>query len=248
MTDHLFRFRWVQCQIDELSRQISPRAIRNALKSLPPDLNETYRRMILQINPSFTDVARRALMWLSAAQRPLTIDELGEAVIIDLGETELDPEARLCSTLDVIYACGCLIENFDNSPFVALAHHSVKDYLCSSELQNTAPKFYLQVKERNIELAKICLTYLLYKDFENGLCSNAEELKTRLKEYPLYLYAAHNWPAHAKGYLSHDADLRLLANNLLHSSRTNNFRAWIQTVSITGGSVCAHGLQKLVVI
>jgi hypothetical protein len=81
------RFRWVQCQIEELSRLRTDKAIRNALTSVPRDLHETYEKMTSKITIEDAETARRALIWLSTAQRPLTIDELAQAVIIELDDT-----------------------------------------------------------------------------------------------------------------------------------------------------------------
>ena len=55
-----------------------------------------------------SEIVRRALLWLSNARWLLTIEELAEAVIVELDDTELDREARLRTNVDVIYACGSI--------------------------------------------------------------------------------------------------------------------------------------------
>lgn len=114
----------------------------------------------------------------------------------------------------MIYACSCLVEQFD-AKYVALAHHSVKEYLHSQQTQQSFPRFYIQPDDCGIELAKICLRYVLFDDFQDGECTNETLLEARLKDFPRYRYATYNWSEHAKDVLSRDEILDQLACKLL---------------------------------
>ena len=44
----------------------------------------------------------------------------------------------------------------------------------------------------------ICVTYLLFNEFETGFCPTDDAFEERLRSYPLYDYAARNWGHHAR--------------------------------------------------
>lgn len=49
VTDSLYRFLWVRCQLDSIYLQMSKPDIRDGLKSLPADMTGTYRRILDRI-------------------------------------------------------------------------------------------------------------------------------------------------------------------------------------------------------
>ena len=69
----------------ELKNLRSTRAsyVEKALLNLPQTLDETYRRMIERIPSELHNDALVLLKWLAYSQRPLTLEELSEAMIID---------------------------------------------------------------------------------------------------------------------------------------------------------------------
>jgi len=222
------RFRWVQCQIEELGTLRTDKAIRQALKSLPRDLDETYERTLSRINPNDAVMAKRALTWLAYASRPLVLDELAEAAVLEHGTKEYDPEARLRDPEDILEICGSLIWHRDTTDEVVLAHHSVKDFLRSQSALAKVEFYHLQDISSNAEVAKSCLTYLLLKDFAEGPARNGQELLERYIHYPLLDFAARHWCAHAVFALFGDKELHSLAMKLMDPKCTPNFMAWIQ--------------------
>jgi hypothetical protein len=89
-------FRWAFYQLDSLRKCKKKPALLRALRSLPKTLDDTYERILLNIDEDYWAEAQRALVWLSFFQRPLTIAELAEAVVIDPDET-FDPDERFHS-------------------------------------------------------------------------------------------------------------------------------------------------------
>jgi len=55
------------------------------------------------------------------------------------------------------------------------------------------------VPEAQTEIARTCLTYLLFDIFAEGYCSSDKHMETRLQENPLLRYAALHWGDHARG-------------------------------------------------
>ena len=76
------RFQYISVQLLHLERANSLAAIDDALKSLPVDLDDTYNRALLQIDPKERNETIRALTWLAFAEGDLTVAELSDAVII----------------------------------------------------------------------------------------------------------------------------------------------------------------------
>lgn len=104
------RFRWVACQIDAVRRCLKLKALKSTLASLPETLDETYSRILLAIDPQYQEEARRALLWLSFAKRPLSIKELAEAAVFKESETpSFDIEERLRDPYDILEILGSLV-------------------------------------------------------------------------------------------------------------------------------------------
>lgn len=72
------------------------RGLREALVTLPTQLNETYDEAMARIQgqvPEHRDLALSALKWILYAYRPLRQQELQGALAIRLGDTDFDTEA-----------------------------------------------------------------------------------------------------------------------------------------------------------
>ena len=82
----IFRFLWVEFQLQEICSQVSDHDIESVLEALPEDMEETYERIIEMQNKrprAHRNLARKVLMWIAYAQRPLDITELASAVAIE---------------------------------------------------------------------------------------------------------------------------------------------------------------------
>jgi len=122
------RFRWVQCSIDALDRCVTRKEVRNALDSLPEGLDETYERILLAINMETMagQLARRALIWLVAALRPLRLPEIMEALSINLQTRILDSDIGPMHRGALLDACGSLVTYTEKTGIIILSHSSVK--------------------------------------------------------------------------------------------------------------------------
>ena len=205
------RFRWVECQFQSL--KTCPRSedyLERLLTSLPDSLDETYERMLCNIDRASVDYARRILTWLCFAKRPLTVKEVIDGIAIDLGNhPKFEPKRRLEDEYDILQICPGFLSINDNANYVSvgraedngvvctlsIAHYSVQEYLESDRIrEQKAAIFSMQFAVSNAELAQMCLTYLLHPDIAN------EELsRVTLQEYPLSEYAAKHWVEHYKG-------------------------------------------------
>ncbi|KXH56229.1 hypothetical protein CNYM01_13769 [Colletotrichum nymphaeae SA-01] len=174
-------FRWAACQLDSLAKCLHPQAIREALRNLPRDLNETYQRMLQSISPELRDDAFRLLQFLVHAKRPLTVSEAVDviATLIEKGQREFSAERRLLRDDDILCYCPSLVSiaEVERDEVIVreiqLAHFSVKEYLVERS------QFNLQMASSAI--ARTCLTYIKSIDCE---------FRNMRSTFPLARYAA----------------------------------------------------------
>lgn len=163
--------------------------------------------------------------------RTLTLDELAEALSIDLDDgdsTAMDFDAVWTDPEDILVLCGSLVTVSPDRTKVALAHYSVKEFLVSSRVLEILPRFYMGGVEVEASLDKTCLTYLCFEDFENGPLSDPTELGHRLEKYHFLKYTTQSWAAHSRRY-GGGGDKTLLDLKLkLLRVESGNFTSWRQ--------------------
>lgn len=89
-------------------------------------------------------------------------------------------------------ALVCYLEIVDNK--VHLIHQTARGFLLKNH-QLRAAKL-CSSHDLNIYLAKVCMAYLRFEDFETRPCCDWETLAVRKRQYPLHHYAAHSWHVH----------------------------------------------------
>ncbi|TEA20052.1 Ankyrin repeat and KH domain-containing protein 1 [Colletotrichum sidae] len=179
-SDHMFR--WAACQLDSLAKCLSPVSLQKALHSLPQGLDKTYERMIQDISDENKDQAITILQLLVFSDRPLTVDELVDALAVDLtASPSFDPKLRMPRDIEICLFCPGLIVTkprlgklqsdtgsslselavygewrfFD----VRLAHYSVKEYLISTRLTGDI-RILMSPSVARSTITAICLGYL----------------------------------------------------------------------------------------
>ncbi|KAJ5099403.1 hypothetical protein N7532_006404 [Penicillium argentinense] len=129
-------FRYVECQFKAIRRVRNQVQLGKCLNTLPRDLDETYERILCNIDEEYVEDVRRVLTLLCFSTRPLTANELIDAHAVDLNESQLDRDGRSYEQDDLIDICLGLIEiaapeedNRQNTLTVRIAHFSVQEYL-----------------------------------------------------------------------------------------------------------------------
>jgi ankyrin repeat protein len=178
--------------MDYLMDQTSEAELENALGNInsgSDGLKNTYERTLERIRaqPSKKrELANRILGWLTHSYKALTISELREALAIEPGTIELNQRARpRLQMLDSV--CAGLIKIDQNTGVIQLAHKTVKEYFDKTS----------RFPDAHRTIAETCLTYLSYDEFSNGMCPTEDSMIERLRDYPLYDYAAKYWAIHA---------------------------------------------------
>jgi hypothetical protein len=173
------------------------------LDGLPESLDETYERVLREINKANRSHAHRLLQCLTVAIRPLRVAELAEVLALEFeaasgGETSKlktdwrweDQERAVLSTCSSLVA----IVNTNDSQVVQFSHFSVKEFLTSPRLSTSNPdvsRFHIHLEPAHTIMARACLGTLLESEdrFEKDSSKN---------KFPLAQYAAEHWVTHAR--------------------------------------------------
>ena len=160
-------FLWAALQIQSLCTMKTDHAIRKALKDLPKDLAQTFARILHKSGVSDPSLQAKTLEVVLAAHRPLTTEELREALSVDPGHAIWDPSKMLNNIQSALSCCGCLLTVDEEESTVRVTHHSVKQYLlhCPDNMKLTS----FSVERAHGTLADIIVTYLGYGVFETQL-------------------------------------------------------------------------------
>ena len=160
-------FLWVVLQINSLCMAKTDESIRQALANLPRDLPGTFSRILKQSAAPGKDDQRRTLELITAACRPLTTDELREALGVVPGDADWNPTRMPNDIYAALACCGSLVNVDEETLSVQLIHHSVKQFLLSGPEGVAGQTF--TIKDANKTMAGVAITYLNYGVFETQL-------------------------------------------------------------------------------
>jgi ankyrin repeat protein len=190
----------VFCQLETLRHAVQPN-VRRILEKLPKTLDETYERVLKNINENNREHARRLLHCLAVSVRPLCVEELAEILTFDFDVEEgsipkFRPDRRPRNQEHAILSiCSSLITIVGNqgSRVVQFSHLSVKEFLTSSHLtSSTRPLslYHVLPLPAHTILSQVCLGLLLQ--------SNNRGHDKSVGASPLSEYAAQHWATHAQ--------------------------------------------------
>jgi ankyrin repeat protein len=186
--------------MDSLSTKKTLKAIRKALKTLPEDLDSTYEEAMQRVESQCREdrkLAEKIFLWISFAKRPLMAIELQEALGVEIGQSRFDEENVPDEAL-LTSVCAGLVIIDESSGIIRLVHYTTQEYF--QRVGST------RFPSAHREIALACLTYLCFDDFEEGPCTNDDEMYGRLTRFPLLRYAARYWGRHAQ--MSLDLELQ----------------------------------------
>ena len=155
--------------------------------------------MNTQEQPYRRALAVKALQWVFCAFKPLTIDDLAQAVALDSdGNTDTVVTATF-----LLQICGSFII-VTNSGSVKFAHRSVKEYLMRDLLPGSQG-FEFSFSNAHAQVAETCLLLLL--SFEDAskwarLPTNFHEEALGLNLTGFEMYACFFWASHCEKLIS----------------------------------------------
>ena len=185
---NISRFLWVAFQIDSICSQDTDAAILTALEDLPRDLPDTFNRILRRLqksNIANPNLCKKVFDLVAAAQRPLTLEELREAVSVVPGETAWDASKLVNNMLkSLLDSCGSLVAVDEEHLTVHFAHHSVKQHLLSHHTDSDTKKYHINMQAADLYLGNIIVTYLNFEIFDQQLTKVTATTLPQVTNYP----------------------------------------------------------------
>jgi hypothetical protein len=121
-------FRYAALMLLELSRP-SNRKVTTILANMPTGLNGMYHLILRRLDPTYAELRKTILTWMTLAKRPIRVPEIAYAFAAGDSEEEFDPDDMIMiGREDILLACGCLVEIF-NDDELRFTHFSIKEFL-----------------------------------------------------------------------------------------------------------------------
>ena len=190
---NIFRFLLAQFQLDHLMKFLKqPRMLLEELKKLPKSIDSAYNNVMVRIaeggDPDMK-FALKILSWIFYAAdttEPLRMEELQSLLITEKGDHDLRDD-ELSLPADIITVCQSLAVFDKDSRVVSFTHFSVYEFL------QKYPAL-LPISE----MAKTCLTYLLFDEFEKGRSLDRHAFEARRGRFKAGHYVANSWVLYAR--------------------------------------------------
>ncbi|KAJ6496277.1 hypothetical protein C8R45DRAFT_1132329 [Mycena sanguinolenta] len=184
-------FLLAKLHIDSLLTKHTVKAVREALKNMPGNVDGTYAEVVARINEQTPDdrgLAWLILSWMTHAKRPLRPAELQEALAVESGAAELDPENFLDMD-SILSVCAGLVVIHEEDGIISLVHYTVQTYL--EQLAT------VQFPHAPNEITITCITYLSFEGFVDEL--RRDNAQTVFKTHAFLDYAVEHCFVHAQG-------------------------------------------------
>jgi hypothetical protein len=183
------------------------------LDTIPESLEATYKETLDNIPVKDRQVAREILMWLCSSLRPMTLQEIAEAVHL------LQPgfALRVCTSMLVT------LVHEDTDEVIKLAHFSIKEYLIlQQEIENDSG-FRFTDESAQATLADTTIKCLLET---NKLITLAP-----ISDMTLLHYSARFWYRHAIVVVENDrhSSLLELIDRLFSQEYSTSYHNWLRT-------------------
>ena len=164
--------------MDELCAQQCDDDIKNAIGCLLKTLAETFSRALMRITSRRkTSVAVKTFSWVAIAKRPLALDELREAMSVEIGQPYLMPE-RLINGIDQLASwCENLVHVDEELKTVQFAHQAIQKFVIEGPTEPQLRDFRVNLAKADHHAGEICVTYLGFNDFKTTLARRPQPIK-----------------------------------------------------------------------
>jgi len=181
---------------------------------LPATLDGTYERTLREIKETKWESARRLLVCVTVASRPLRVEELAEVLAFDFKSGAIpkfhkdwrleNPVEAVLSTFSTLLSVVNFEGPIKSFRVVQFAHFTVKEFLTSrrfaEKYDSMSRCYHISMSSAHTFVAQACLGMLLHLD--KDITSES------LTQFPLAEYAAHHWFEHVRfeGVLQHEVE------------------------------------------
>ena len=199
-----YRFLLASLKIETILREATIHRRRDRLNAVRNGLGleDAYEATLERIRAQEggkPKLAMTALMWICYSERPLRLEELCNALAVEIGSTHFNID-NVPGRETLLACCQGLVTVDKEASTFRLIHHTLREHLCTH--RNLFPRAHM-------EIAETCLTYL------NSVQAKALPAKPQpdLLSMPFLKYCSRHWGIHANRELSDCAVL--LAMELL---------------------------------
>jgi hypothetical protein len=172
------------------------------LEATPTTLEELYAQSMRRLESFAQETGRLAkscFAWLLLSKEDLEITQLRHALGVGERPSDFDKD-NLPAANEIVKVCGGLVTLSGGNSSIVFSHSTVRDYLLD-RLHDWAP-------DAEETVARGCIDYLNLDAFRRGRCDTDETFESRLRDFPLYRYAARHW-----GHYLRDIPTSILSPN-----------------------------------
>ncbi|KAK6349035.1 hypothetical protein TWF730_009795 [Orbilia blumenaviensis] len=237
-------FLWAKLMMDSLNSAMSVHDALDIVSSTPSQLDGFYDQVMMRLmtkstsQPKMVNIARRVIMLMCAASRPLSWSEL--ECMLNTEKTGIKTAKIFQST--ILDACNPLIEYVPKTGVLRFVHLSVREFFLNAsnvtdpDLRISSTGFPFLEHDAHKKVADICLTYLLESDPDQP--SRQRPTQTNM---PLLEYASTYWGFHI---LRSEYDNILSEQMHKYLSKQSRRKTWISKQLFRESS--GFPLQKLI--
>lgn len=174
-------------------------------------------------------LAERALTWIAISERPLSVNELGEALSLDYADSDFCNVLRRPldgSVSAKTYGLVNLSYDMGTSENRHTIHLTFRDYLKRQDGDHWFRKWRTMI-------AREVMKFMNLRDFRIPCKGKVQaSLKSRFERHPFYRYAAVHWPEHVRPHQSGengDEDVKRELLEFLGDHR--RIESWLQAAS-----------------
>lgn len=218
-------FLWTYLVLQELADTISVQQAYEVLDSFPNGMDGLYSRILeaLMNNPWNRDIAKTILKWTVCSSRPLTVDELKEALRLDINVTLPRLEMTLGSITGNLVYVDC-----DNK--AQLAHQTVRSFLTRDHTHGLPTNDFTIVRSRDhLSIGRVCLDYLRGSELKVTRYRRGSSSSRMVKRSTFAEYAVQHFSDHIAR--SHSDDATILSD--IRAFLSLNSLTWIEIVAST---------------
>lgn len=198
----------MELQLDSVLRHRTSKKAVVALRSLGKTIPEAYEEVLDRVLKENTDLeVLEFLSWIFHAKESLHMEELREALAVELGDTQLIQE-HLSEPTFIVEECKGLLSHDEATGLVTFTHYAVQNFLQLGEDRGLL---------KELHLAKTLLTYLSFDVFRTP-CHDDSELKALVVAHKLSRYASRWWPQYVRGEGEREPEIQELIFRLFASA------------------------------
>ena len=204
-------FLWVSLILQELRRAHTSTEIRQVLEEVPSDMNALYSRILDSMSkaPPYGKVLAKAILtWAVCSSRPLTTDEMYQALRIDIKDKVDNIKASIESR------CGQLVY-VDAQSRVQMVHQTARDFLLQA---SDFSEFGIDERAGHKRLLMTCLEYLNGNEMRNPRHRTLSVGTVAKERGPFVNYACNSFFEHVIHVSSQDDEVLATLTKLLGST------------------------------